>query len=202
MCLLGWIYELVSNIFVIMAPMIKFQYGWPNTYFLDPVSMFVIIPFLYLFNDDDTKEIIFKENWFQGVKCVLGIYVAPSEEHNGQNLALRTGRNGNPSGNRLPVVDNPPRAPLRFQFSTNNEPPHQQTGFQNRRCMSLVNIVPGSRTINPTVLKYSKKQLSCTNILLNGMELSSELQETTTQTNNKDHTCRESTLSLETLYLR
>ena len=79
MCILGWIYELVSNIFVIMSPMVKSQYGVPNTYFTDPVSMFVIIPFLYLFNDDDTKEIIYEENWLQGIRFVLGVHVAPVE---------------------------------------------------------------------------------------------------------------------------
>ena len=85
------IYELICNIFVLISPVLKYKYGWANTSFADPVSMFVIIPFLQLMNDDEAKEIIFDENWFQAVKFILGIYVPPSVEqiekrHNRQNV--------------------------------------------------------------------------------------------------------------------
>ena len=74
MCCMTIVYEFISTLFVLMTPVLKYRYGWTNTYFTDPVSLFVIIPFLQLMNDDDTKEIIFNENWFQAIKYILGIY--------------------------------------------------------------------------------------------------------------------------------
>ena len=61
MCVFGWAYELISNTFVLIAPILTFRFGLQNTYFVDPITMFVIIPFLYLFNDDDTKAIIYDD---------------------------------------------------------------------------------------------------------------------------------------------
>ena len=86
-------YEFICNLFVVFSPVLKYKYGWPNTYFIDPVSMFVIIPFLQLMNDDETKEIIFDENWFQAVKFILGIYVPSSVERNEQRPNRQNARN-------------------------------------------------------------------------------------------------------------
>ena len=80
MCIMTMMYEFICSLFVVISPVLKYKYGWPNTSFTDPVCMFVIIPFLQLMNDDDTKDIIFDENWFQAVKFILGIYVPPSVE--------------------------------------------------------------------------------------------------------------------------
>ena len=80
MCIMTMMYEFICTLFVMISPVLKYKYGWKNTSFTDPVCMFVIIPFLQLMNDDETKEIIFDENWFQAVKFVLGIYVPPSVE--------------------------------------------------------------------------------------------------------------------------
>ena len=80
MCIMTMMYEFICSLFVVMSPILKYKYGWQNTSFTDPVCMFVIIPFLQLMNDEDTKEIIFDENWFQAVKFILGIYVPPSVE--------------------------------------------------------------------------------------------------------------------------
>ena len=42
---------------------------------------FVIIPIVFLMNDEETKGIIAEENWYQGIRHMLGIYkrVAPYE---------------------------------------------------------------------------------------------------------------------------
>ena len=100
------IYELICNIFVLISPVLKFKYGWANTSFTDPVSMFVILPFLHLMNDEDTKEIIYDENWFQAIKFILGIYVPsrvePNEERpnrlnvRNETCNHRASRNNNP----------------------------------------------------------------------------------------------------------
>ena len=74
------IYELICNVFVLISPVLKYKYGWANTSFTDPISMFLILPFLQLMNDEDTKEIIYDENWFQAIKFILGIYVPSKVE--------------------------------------------------------------------------------------------------------------------------
>ena len=79
MCSMTIVYEFISTLFVLMTPVLKYRYGWTNTYFTDPVCLFVIIPFLQLMNDDDTKDIIFNENWFQAIKYILGIYIPSSQ---------------------------------------------------------------------------------------------------------------------------
>ena len=106
MCVLLMIYELICNLFVLISPVLKYKYGWANTSFADPVSMFVILPFIHLMNDEDTKEIIYDENWFQAIKFILGLYVPsrvePIEERpnrpNVRNEACnpRASRNNNP----------------------------------------------------------------------------------------------------------
>ena len=45
-----------------------------NVHFIDASVMFLVIPFLHLMNDEDTKAIICEENWYQGIRHMLGIY--------------------------------------------------------------------------------------------------------------------------------
>ena len=71
---MGWLYELVAVLITFCVPL--FQYiGVPNVYFIDSITFFVIIPFFHLMNDDDTKKIIFYENFYQGIRYTLGMYI-------------------------------------------------------------------------------------------------------------------------------
>ena len=69
--------------------------------------MFVVIPFIHLLNDEDTKGIIANENWYQGLRHMLGIYiqvapVVPEEVPQAQqNPNLNVQRL--PSRNREPI---------------------------------------------------------------------------------------------------
>ena len=85
MCFLGFLIEIMDNIFiVIIESILKYKYGFSNTYLCDVVLMFVMTPFLLFLNDDDTKEIIDQEGWIQGLKFMLEIY-KPQAEENTQN---------------------------------------------------------------------------------------------------------------------
>ena len=42
-----------------------------NAYFVDAIMMFVGIPLIHLTNDDDIKEMIAEEGWYQGLKSFL-----------------------------------------------------------------------------------------------------------------------------------
>ena len=70
---MGWLYELISIGSALITPFLHYI-GIPNPHFIDAIIMFLIIPFLHLMNDEDTKTIIFEENWYQGIRHMLGIY--------------------------------------------------------------------------------------------------------------------------------
>ena len=71
-CFLGWLYEVIGGLFTLLTPKIK-SMGASNVYLPDAILMFVIIPFVHLMNDEDTKIIIQNENWHQGVLYTLGV---------------------------------------------------------------------------------------------------------------------------------
>ena len=70
---MGWLYELLANIFAVLSPTLH-KYGMPNVYMVDPILMFVVIPFVHLMNDENTKGIISDENWYQGLRHMMGMY--------------------------------------------------------------------------------------------------------------------------------
>ena len=74
MCFLGWIYELLAVVAALLSAFIGYQFNIPNIHFPDVILMFVVIPFIHLLNDEDTKNIIFEHGWVQGIKYVFGIY--------------------------------------------------------------------------------------------------------------------------------
>ena len=76
MCFMGWLYELIASFMAILSPTLH-KYGMPNTYMIDPILMFVVIPLVHLLNDEETKGIITEENWYQGLRYMMGIYNEP-----------------------------------------------------------------------------------------------------------------------------
>ena len=75
---MGWLYELIAIVFACLTPVLH-QFGIPNLHMIDCTMMFVIIPFLHLLNDEETNGIITDENWYQGMRNLLGIYVTPEK---------------------------------------------------------------------------------------------------------------------------
>ena len=73
---MGWLYELVAVILTFFTPLLQYI-GVPNVHFIDAISMFVIIPLAHLMNDNETKKIIFDENFYQGLRYTLGLYIQP-----------------------------------------------------------------------------------------------------------------------------
>ena len=69
-CFIGWIYEFVGTLFCIATPFLR-QGEMHNAYFVDAIMMFVGIPLIHLTNDDDIKEMIAEEGWYQGLKSFL-----------------------------------------------------------------------------------------------------------------------------------
>ena len=76
MCFMGCIYEILASIAALLSALLGSQiqeFSIPNIHFPDVILMFVVIPFVHLLNDEDTKHIIFAHGWIQGIKYVLGI---------------------------------------------------------------------------------------------------------------------------------
>ena len=73
MCCMAWMYELLATLSAILTPSL-FKIGISNLHYVDAIVMFVLIPFVYLMNDEDTKRIILEEDWYEGIRHVLGIY--------------------------------------------------------------------------------------------------------------------------------
>ena len=76
MCFMGCIYEILASVAALLSALLGSQiqeFSIPNIHFPDAILMFVVIPFIHLLNDEDTKHIIFLHGWIQGIKYVLGI---------------------------------------------------------------------------------------------------------------------------------
>ena len=97
MCFMGVLYEITSNAMGAFTPYLKHKYNIHNVYFTDAILKFVVIPFLYLLNDEKTKEIIYEENWYQGIRFVVGIYTKSLDNNknneNSQNVVQERPQN-------------------------------------------------------------------------------------------------------------
>ena len=74
-----WLYEIVGMVTTCLSPLVVSN-GLKNPHYPDVILMFVVIPFVHLMNDEETKAIIAEENWYQGIRHMLGIQnqVSPS----------------------------------------------------------------------------------------------------------------------------
>ena len=74
---MGWICEFIAILSRILQ---VHQFKIPNLHIkFDCTIMYILIPFLHLLNDEETNGIITDENWYQGMKNLLGIYVPPEK---------------------------------------------------------------------------------------------------------------------------
>ena len=197
MCILGWIYELISNIFVLIAPILKIQYNVPHTYFVDPMTMFIVVPFVYLFNDDDTKEIIYNEGWYQGIKYVLGVFAVPMQEPHGQDRVAVNAMHRTPNQSPPLAVNTLGDSPS----STNNGLSSQQHRCQPRLYKSLPNIRSAPSSAQKLKLKILRRHFSSPSNLFQGMEQPPKLQVAETTSMRRNDSLLGSYLSLQTLNL-
>ena len=126
---MGYLYELISVVSAVMTPYLH-KLGIHNIHFIDAIVMFLVIPFLHLMNDEDTKTIICEENWYQGIRYMLGIYKGkvPQSTVRGSPPVADPKNKSSPSHNEC----------LTDVISTNSS----QNKFLTRRCNSASNLVP------------------------------------------------------------
>ena len=71
-CFIGWLLELVGSAMTLLTPTLH-SVGLSNLYYPDAIIMFVLIPFLHIVNEDETKGIIAMNGWFDGLRYIFGI---------------------------------------------------------------------------------------------------------------------------------
>ena len=81
MCGLSWFIELVCTssfvliiAFAIFGPISSNRARLTYIHYLDCICMSVIIPLVHLLNNEETKGVIATENWYQGLRHILGIH--------------------------------------------------------------------------------------------------------------------------------
>jgi hypothetical protein len=89
---MGWLYELLAALLIIL-----YNFGIPNTHWIDAIVMSVAIPFCHLMNDEETKGIISEENWYEGLRHMLGIYIEKPPQNVPQAIPQPPKQNINPS---------------------------------------------------------------------------------------------------------
>ena len=80
-CCMSWMYEFFAIISAALTPMLH-EYGVPNLHLIDAVIMSIVIPLTHLLNDEDTKQVILEENWYQGIRHLLGLHVKQDTTNN------------------------------------------------------------------------------------------------------------------------
>jgi hypothetical protein len=95
MCFMRCLYEVLASFAALFTPLLH-KVGIPNVYLPDAILMSAVIPFANLMNDEETKEIIYKENWYQGLRYMLGIYVEPTEQHTEPESSVISKKRSNP----------------------------------------------------------------------------------------------------------
>ena len=87
MCCTSWMIELIVIVSAIITPPLR-KLGITNLHYIDALVMFVVIPFVHLMNDEDTKIIIMEKNWYQGIRHMLGVYTSPELRRENQGIEL------------------------------------------------------------------------------------------------------------------
>ena len=72
MCIIGWLVEILGTLCHVLFLWLN-SMGLAGMHYVEGVIMFIIIPLVYLMNDDDTKGVIVDEGWIQGLKYLAGL---------------------------------------------------------------------------------------------------------------------------------
>ena len=172
MCFMGCIYEILAVVAALLSALLGSQiqeFNIPNIHFPDVILMFVVIPFIHLLNDEDTKGIIFDQGWIQGIKYVLGINkdcdVNENVANSGEAQSPRRYRNL------------PPRAfsPMITKLTTS------QRLLIFRKCKSSINMLSKDTILLEKEKMHLERRYSLTQDVFPGLiknEKKSELQDT------------------------
>ena len=69
-CFLGWAWEALGTIMFLIVPLQRYL-GLTYLHCFDALLTFILIPIVYLANDEETKEIIVQKGWYKGIKHMI-----------------------------------------------------------------------------------------------------------------------------------
>ena len=152
MCFMGWLYELLAIVAGLLSALIGYQmqqeFSIPNIHFPDVILVFVLIPFIHLLNDEDTKGIIFDEGWIQSIKFVVGLYNnhLPGEDDSS------SGASRNPREDR--------KMPQNTSSHTIANLSTSQRRLMYRKCKSSINIASKDMFLLPKEKMHLERRYS------------------------------------------
>ena len=73
MCIISWLIEIFGTLCHVMFILLISHIGIAGIHYIEAITMFIVIPFVHLMNDEDTKGIIADEGWYAGLKFMLGL---------------------------------------------------------------------------------------------------------------------------------
>ena len=214
MCFITSIIEIFAIVTAILSAVLGKQLqdlNIPNIHFPYVIVMSIIIPFIYLLNDDAEKEVIFQSGWYQGVRYVLGIYTAPTIANNSLGRNLIPMARLNYHQNLLNFYKFSRSHPT-FQHPDASLSPDKTT---LPRCQSSVELIVHHEIIKKNNIVLSKRRNSvgdvCLGVLVSSIKkspnhLSSKSIElpilwNNSQLDEKTHSLKSSSSSISTIYL-
>ena len=80
-CFLGWLIELSLTILIGIWLLLNLG-AYPYFEFFNAIVRAIVIPFVHVLNDEDTKTIMTEESWHQGIRQALGMFRNPVDNSN------------------------------------------------------------------------------------------------------------------------
>ena len=74
MCFLGLLIELALAILIIIWVLFNVSGAYPYFEFFNAIIRTIVIPFVNILNDEDTKTVITEKSWYYGILHALGMY--------------------------------------------------------------------------------------------------------------------------------
>ena len=102
MCFMGWVYEIICIVSWFLTPIFD-KFGIPNGHWIDTIGMLVAIRFCHLMNDKETKGILSEENWYEGIRYMLGIYIEKPQPNVAQVIEQEPKNNSSESHDLSPI---------------------------------------------------------------------------------------------------
>ena len=71
-CMITWVIEVFSSLVFVAIPSLN-SLGYRSFHHSDCIITLIIIPAVYIINDEETRGLIAEEGWYQGFRYILGM---------------------------------------------------------------------------------------------------------------------------------
>ena len=72
-CMITWLIEVFSSLMFVAIPSLN-SFGYRSFNHSDCIVTLIIIPALYIIDDEEDRGVIAEERWYQGFRHILGIH--------------------------------------------------------------------------------------------------------------------------------